>query len=184
MILALSVAIESPSPVISVVMPWKIFEGRCGLIRIVVSYGPSISMDPGATTIPCASMMRFAVASASRPIAAILPARIPISAAYQGEPVPSTMCPLRMTRSYGWAKAAEARRKRRMRMESRANSGAGELGRQVIEPNALLERFRNLGAANTRPALHRLRSRYSILDQHAGCDHARSAEPLPAMYEH
>jgi len=33
---SLSGAIDPPSPVISVVMPWKILEGRCGLIRIVV----------------------------------------------------------------------------------------------------------------------------------------------------
>ena len=60
-----------------------------------------MSMNPGATTSPCASMRRVAGASASRPIAAIRPLRIPTSAAYQGEPVPSTTRPLTMTTSNG-----------------------------------------------------------------------------------
>ena len=46
-------ATESPSPVISVVMPWKIFEGRRGSTRMVSSDWPSMSMNPGATTLPC-----------------------------------------------------------------------------------------------------------------------------------
>ena len=92
-------AIEDPSPVISVVMPWKILEGRCGLTRIVISDCPSMSMNPGATTMPRASIVRLAGASVSRPMAAIFPARIPISAAYHGDPVPSMTCPLRITRS-------------------------------------------------------------------------------------
>src|SRR5436309_3052429 len=67
-----------------------------------------MSMKPGATTIPRASMLRHAGAPESRPIAAILPARIPTSAAYHGEPVPSITWPLWMTRSKGGKAAAAA----------------------------------------------------------------------------
>src|SRR5579862_589753 len=103
MIESLSGATDPPSPVTSVVMPWKIFEGRCGFTRIVSSDWPSMSMNPGATTIPCASTRRVAAEPASRPIAAIRPPRIPTSAAYQGEPVPSMTWPFAITTSNGAA---------------------------------------------------------------------------------
>ena len=61
---------------------------------------PSMSMNPGATTMPAASMVFSAVAPTSAPTAAIRPSRIPTSPEYQGEPVPSMMWPLRMMRSY------------------------------------------------------------------------------------
>jgi hypothetical protein len=66
---------------------------------MVISDWPSMSMNPGATTMPRASIVRFVGASARRPMAAIFPARIPTSAAYQGDPVPSMTWPLRITRS-------------------------------------------------------------------------------------
>ncbi len=50
---SLSGATEPPSPVISVVIPWKIFDGRRGSTRMVSSDCPSMSMNPGATTMPC-----------------------------------------------------------------------------------------------------------------------------------
>src|SRR5436190_16177558 len=82
-------------------MPWKIFDGRCGSTSTVISDCPSMSMKPGATMRPVASMRSFAGASASRPIAAIRPFLMPTSAAYHGDPVPSTTCPFRITRSKG-----------------------------------------------------------------------------------
>ncbi len=88
-----------PSPVISVVIPWKIFEGSRGFTRIVSSDCPSMSMNPGATTFPWASIVRFAAALPRSPIAAIRPSRIPTSPEYHGEPVPSTMCPWVITTS-------------------------------------------------------------------------------------
>ena len=57
MMASFSGATEPPSPVTSVVMPWKILDGRCGLTRMVNSDWPSMSMKPGATTMPCASMV-------------------------------------------------------------------------------------------------------------------------------
>ena len=101
MIASLSGAIEPPSPVISVVIPWKILDGRCGFTRMVSSDWPSISMKPGATTSPRASTRFVASLPASLPMAAIRPERIPRSAEYHGEPVPSTMRPFSMTTSKG-----------------------------------------------------------------------------------
>ena len=46
-----------------------------------------------------ASMVRVRGASLRLPMAAILPSRMPMSPEYQGEPVPSMMWPLVMTRS-------------------------------------------------------------------------------------
>ena len=68
-------------------------------------------MKPGETTLPAASMVRLRGASERWPMETILPSRIPTSAEYQGEPVPSMMCPLVMTRSKGcgvWAKSGVA----------------------------------------------------------------------------
>ena len=86
-------ATEPPSPVISVVMPWKIFDGRCGSTRIVSSDCPSMSMKPGATTLPAASIVCFRGGVRQRPIAAMRPSRMPTSPEYHGEPVPSTTWP-------------------------------------------------------------------------------------------
>jgi hypothetical protein len=92
-------AAELPSPVTSVVIPWKIFDGTRGFTSIVISDCPSMSMNPGATTLPCASIVSLRGASCRLPMAAMRPARIPTSPEYHGEPVPSTICPLTMTMS-------------------------------------------------------------------------------------
>src|SRR5215469_2848008 len=99
MMRSLSGAMEPPSPVISVVIPWKIFEGKCGFTRMVISDCPSMSMNPGATTMPWASMVCLAAATGSLPIATIRPLRIPMSPEYQGDPVPSMMWPFLMRTS-------------------------------------------------------------------------------------
>src|SRR5438105_14155737 len=65
-----------------------------------------MSINPGATTIPRASMERRAGAFPRFPTAAILPPRMATSPAYHGDPVPSIIRPLRITRSYGLATAA------------------------------------------------------------------------------
>ena len=49
-------------------------------------------MNPGATTIPRASMVRFAETASSFPIAAILPPRIPMSPEYHGDPLNAEGC--------------------------------------------------------------------------------------------
>src|SRR5712691_3260384 len=63
------------------------------------SYWPIMSMKPGATTLAAASIVRLRGAALRLPMAAIFPSRIPTSPEYQGEPVPSMMWPLMMTRS-------------------------------------------------------------------------------------
>ena len=73
---------------------------------MVSSDWPSMSMKPGATTSPLASIMRFRGAWLRLPMAAIRPPRIPMSPEYQGDPVPSTMCPLIMTMSNDCAESA------------------------------------------------------------------------------
>jgi hypothetical protein len=58
-----------------------------------------MSMNPGATAIPAASIVESAFAVTRDPMATILPSRMPTSPEYQGEPVPSMMWPLRIIRS-------------------------------------------------------------------------------------
>jgi hypothetical protein len=85
--------------VISVVIPWKIFEGRCGFASMEASDCPSMSIKPGATIMPRASIIRLASAPSSAPICTIRPFRTATSPEYQGEPVPSMMWPPRMIKS-------------------------------------------------------------------------------------
>jgi hypothetical protein len=70
-----------------------------------------MSMKPGATTLPLASIVRLRAAEERLPMAEMRPSRIPMSPEYHGEPVPSMMCPLVMTRSKD-ASAANAKGKR------------------------------------------------------------------------
>jgi hypothetical protein len=58
-----------------------------------------MSINPGATYLPVASMTRVALASASVPTATIRPPRTPTSAGNQGLPVPSRTRALRIRRS-------------------------------------------------------------------------------------
>src|SRR5262245_20474521 len=57
-------------------------------------------MNPGATTRPCASIVRVA-GPATRPTAAMRPSRTPTEPDADGPPVPSTMRALVMRRSKG-----------------------------------------------------------------------------------
>src|SRR6266545_4335860 len=57
-------AIDSPSPVTSVVMPWVILDAARPSTRTLYSDCPSRSMNPGATTRPDASIVRLAAAHA------------------------------------------------------------------------------------------------------------------------
>ena len=61
--------------------------------RIVSSEWLWMSMKPGATTSPVASMIFAALRLFRSPTAAIRPPRIPTSAMRQGLPVPSTNLP-------------------------------------------------------------------------------------------
>src|SRR3989454_993786 len=66
-------------------------------------------MNPGATYFPDASIAIADSARPTRPTRAIFPLRIPTSARRAAEPVPSTRCPPRTTKS---AQAWEAAKKR------------------------------------------------------------------------
>src|SRR5262245_25991542 len=64
-----------------------------------------MSMNPGATTRPDASIVRAAVFPFRSPMAAIFPPRIPTSARNHGLPVPSTTLPRCSSRSKSCALA-------------------------------------------------------------------------------
>src|ERR1041385_7176483 len=124
-------ATDPPSPVISEVMPWKIFDGRRGSTRMGNSDWPSMSMKPGATTLPAASMVRLRGAAERLPMAEILPSRMPRSPEYHGDPVPSMMWPLVMTRSKvgAWADNLTA---------TISNKNAGNIADILLEVNFLI----------------------------------------------
>src|SRR5690242_10456487 len=82
-----------------------------------------MSIKPGATTLPPASMVRVRDALARFPMAAILPSRIPTSAEYHGEPVPSTMWPLVMMMSKYSGKVAVAGKVQLKKVRSAKKSG-------------------------------------------------------------
>ena len=64
-------AIEAPSPVISVVMPCdNLLSERLSTSRAISDW-PSMSIKPGETTRPEASIVRLALAPARLPMAAI-----------------------------------------------------------------------------------------------------------------
>ena len=87
---------ETPSPVSSVVMPWRIFDSARGSTRTSSSLWPRRSMKPGQRTSPRRSMRRRARAFERSPTEAMRPARMPRT---QGAPVPSTTRPFEKTRS-------------------------------------------------------------------------------------
>src|SRR5271167_1660980 len=91
---------EPPSPVISDVMPWESLLRERLSRRRADSDWPSMSMKPGETIWPLASISRLAVALLRLPIAAMRSPWMATWAAYQGLPVPSMMWPLRMMMSY------------------------------------------------------------------------------------
>ena len=93
-------AIDVPSPVTSVVTPCMILLAARLSTRTLNSDWPSMSMKPGATTSPDASMRVRAIAFERSPIAAIRSPETPTSPGYQGAPVPSTIRPPAMITSY------------------------------------------------------------------------------------
>ena len=101
-------AIDTPSPVISVVMPWVILLAARLSTSTLNSDWPSRSMKPGATTCPAASMRVAAVARDRLPIAAMRSPTMPTSARNHGAPVPSTTRPLAITTSKGPAAGGAA----------------------------------------------------------------------------
>src|SRR5213592_1986128 len=84
-----------------------------------------MSINPGATTCPCASMVRARRELVRLPIAAILPLRMPMSPEYQGEPVPSMIRPRVMTMSKGGDCAMERGRATNERRSARKTGSRG-----------------------------------------------------------
>src|SRR5713101_18649 len=86
---------------------------------MVYSDCPSMSMKPGATTLPRASIVRARFASLRLPMAAIFPSRIPTSPEYHGEPVPSIMWPSVITRSKDWRDSCTAESNRQVKSKTK-----------------------------------------------------------------
>ena len=97
---SLTGAMDSPSPVISVVTPIMTLLIARGSISTYCSDCPSMSMKPGATICPRASISRLACAPLRFPIRAMRSSLMAMSALKTGLPVPSITRPLRMIRSY------------------------------------------------------------------------------------
>src|SRR5262249_46605863 len=92
---------EKPQwPMISVVTPWRTLLSAFGLIGRVKSECVFMSMKPGATARPSASITRVAPSVRRGPIAARRPSAIARSPATPGLPLPSIRRPLRIRMSY------------------------------------------------------------------------------------
>src|SRR5207249_6240130 len=96
---ALTGAMELPSPVSSVVIPCVILLAARGSTSTLYSDCPSMSMNPGATTRPAASMRRLAGTPCRFPTAAMRSPTTHTSARDHGAPVPSTTRPPAKSRS-------------------------------------------------------------------------------------
>jgi hypothetical protein len=90
---------ECPSPVTSVVTPWRILPSSFGSISTAACELPRRSMKPGAMTWLVASSVVVAVACERSPMAAMVSPRMPRSARVRAAPVPSMSMPLRMRMS-------------------------------------------------------------------------------------
>ena len=83
-------ATEKPQlPTTSSVTPWRIFDSARGLSGSVKSECVWMSMNPGATTWPRASITRWAGRAERGSTAAMRPARTATSASRPGPPLPS-----------------------------------------------------------------------------------------------
>src|SRR5437763_12500484 len=84
---------------ISVVTPWRTLLSALGLIGSVKSECVLMSMKPGATARPSASITLAASSCRERPSAAIRPSRTAISPISPGRPLPSIKVPPRIRMS-------------------------------------------------------------------------------------
>src|SRR5579871_3777454 len=85
---------------ISVVTPWRTLLSAFGLIGRVKSEWVLMSMKPGATARPCASITRVALPATRGPTAAMRPSATARSPEMPGLPVPSISRPPRIRMSY------------------------------------------------------------------------------------
>ena len=98
---------ENPHiPVTSVVTPWRIFASADGYARRAKSEWACMSMKPGATTRPVASMARPASPPRSGAIAVMRSPVSPTSARRPGLPVPSSTVPPRISQSNAMARVS------------------------------------------------------------------------------
>ncbi len=86
-------------PTITVVTPWLTLGAIAGADSINLSSWVCASMKPGAAMRPVASISCSPRSPSSRPRAAILPPRMPMSAWKRGARVPSMTVALRIRRS-------------------------------------------------------------------------------------
>src|SRR5215475_6162728 len=111
---------------ISVVTPWRTLLSALGLIGRVKSEWVLMSMNPGATASPCASITRVALSPRRGPIAAMRPSATARSPPTPGLPVPSIRRPLRIRMSYAMPSVVLER-------QSLDHRGAPELLPQPID---------------------------------------------------
>ena len=90
---------EPSCPTITVVTPWRITDSTRGSLNIVPSACEWMSMKPGATASPRASITSAASSPSRPPIATMRPAESATSASTPGAPVPSNTVPFRMSTS-------------------------------------------------------------------------------------
>ena len=91
-------SVKPQLPMTTLVMPCQQEDVPSGSQKIWASMWVCPSTNPGATTLPSASMTSRAL-SRSRPMATILPAFTPTSPRYRGRPDPSTTHPFLISRS-------------------------------------------------------------------------------------
>src|SRR5438067_3686551 len=116
-------------------------------------------MKPGATTRPCASIVRFA-GSAPRPMAVIFPPAIETSARRAGAPVPSTTVPFFTRRSSTRALCSQRLQIHPHRLGADAAAhGLARLGGKAIvdaRPDARVGRLPHV-VLDARPLVHHAR---------------------------
>ena len=86
-------------PTTSVVTPWRTLDSASGFRGRVKSEWVWMSMKPGATICPEASISRCASWSSPSPTAVMRPFLMATSARRAGAPLPSITCPPRINRS-------------------------------------------------------------------------------------
>src|SRR5580698_297011 len=135
---------------ISVVTPWRTLLSAFGLIGSVKSEWVLMSMKPGATTRPDASMVLRA-ALAMCPTATIRPSLMATSPAAPGLPAPSNSIPPRIRMSC----------KLLLHAQRQSRSGAVAAGRR-IDIGVACDRYRAAGAGDRHHPLARAAGQVAV----------------------
>src|SRR5882724_920123 len=182
---------------ISVVTPWRTLLSALGLIGRVKSEWVLMSMKPGATARPPASITLVASVSSSAPMAAMRPSRMARSPGLPAAPVPSSSRPPRIRMSKGIGSLAPVPQRcpqAAVEPEAVAWRRRGERA-DAIEPDAgpletaFLQHPARRRIAHPRPRQQRVVAEIAegMVDQGAGglggvaLAPERNAEPIPDL---